>query len=60
MKTFFKDYWDLCVDTGKFYKKHWKGTLVMNVVVLGAEMAYFRKDEIKEAIKEKFPKKGES
>lgn len=60
MKTFFKDYWSLCADTGKFYKKHWKGTLVLNAVLIGAELAYFKKDEIKEAIEEKFPKKGES
>lgn len=25
MKAFFKDYWDLCKQSGDFYKKHWKG-----------------------------------
>ena len=60
MKAFFKDYWDLCKQSGDFYKKHWKGTLVLNAVLIGGELIYFYKDEIVETVKEKLPKKKES
>ena len=60
MKAFFKDYWDLCKQSGDFYKKHWKGTLVLNAVLIGGELIYFYKDEIVETVKEKFPKRKES
>lgn len=32
MKEFFKDYGELCKETGRFYKKHWFGTIVLNGV----------------------------
>ena len=60
MKAFFKDYWDLCKQSGDFYKKHWKGTLVLNAVIIGGELIYFYKDEIVDAVKEKLPKRKES
>lgn len=60
MKAFFKDYWDLCKQSGDFYKKHWKGTLVLNAVLIGGELIYFYKDEIVETVKEKLPKRRES
>lgn len=60
MKAFFKDYWDLCKQSGDFYKKHWKGTLVLNAVLIGGELIYFYKDEIVDTIKEKLPKRKES
>ena len=60
MKAFFKDYWVLCKQTGDFYKKHWKGTLVLNAVLIGGELIYFYKDEIVETVKEKLPKRKES
>lgn len=60
MKAFFKDYWDLCKQSGDFYKKHWKGTLVLNAVLIGGELIYFYKDEIVETVKEKLPKRKES
>lgn len=60
MKAFFKDYWDLCKQSGDFYKKHWKGILVLNAVVTGGEMIYFYKDEIVDTVKEKLPKRKES
>lgn len=41
MKQFWKDYGELCKETGRFYKKHWKGVIVLNAVILGAEVAYF-------------------
>ena len=62
MKTYFKDYGELCKQTGNFYKKHWLGTIVMNVVVSGAIVAVTWPKELKEAvadnIKNKF-KKGD-
>ena len=60
MKAFFKDYWDLCKQSGDFYKKHWKGTLVLDAVIIGGELIYFYKDEIVETVKEKLPKRKES
>ena len=60
MKAFFKDYWDLCKQSGNFYKKHWKGTLVLNAVLIGGELIYFYKDEIVDTVKEKLPKRKES
>ena len=60
MKAFFKDYWDLCKQSGDFYKKHWKGTLVLNAVLIGGELIYFYKDEIIETVKKKLPKRRES
>ena len=60
MKAFFKDYWDLCKQSGDFYKKHWKGTLVLNAILIGGELIYFYKDEIVDTVKEKLPKRKES
>ena len=54
MKKFFKDYVDLCNQSSKFYRDHWKGTIVMNIVVGGAIYAWLSKDVIKEKLKEKF------
>lgn len=31
MKEYFKDYWHLCKETNKFYKKHWFGTMVLTI-----------------------------
>lgn len=60
MKTFFKDYGQLCKQTGQFYKKHWLGTIVMNVVVCGVVIAVTWPKELKESvvdeIKSKFKK----
>lgn len=41
MKEFWKDYWELCKISGRFYKKHWKGVIVLNAAIMGAELAYF-------------------
>lgn len=42
MKQFWKDYGELCKETGRFYKKHWKGVILLNAVVFGAEVAWFK------------------
>lgn len=34
MRNFFKDYLELCKDSGKFYEKHWKGVIVLNMVCI--------------------------
>ena len=60
MKAFFKDYWDLCKQSGDFCKKHWKGTLVLNAVLIGGELIYFYRNEIVDTVKEKLPKRKES
>ena len=41
MKEFWKDYMELCKESGKFMKKHWKGCVILNVAIIGAEVAYF-------------------
>ena len=62
MKTFFKYYGELLKQTEHFYKKHWLGTIIMNVVVSGAMVAVMWPKELKETvadnIKDKF-KKGD-
>lgn len=58
MKTFIKDYANLCEVTGKFYKDHWLGVVVINVVAGAAGGAYIFKDDIKKKVKTKFKKKA--
>lgn len=47
MKNFWKDYKELCSQTAKFYKDHWKGVIVLNAVVIGAELLVFKALEAK-------------
>lgn len=42
MKEFVKDYVELCKDSGKFYKKHWKGLIVLNALIIGGELAWHK------------------
>lgn len=42
MKEFWKDYGKLCKETGQFYKKHWKGVVLLNAVIIGAEVAWYK------------------
>ena len=42
MKEFVKDYVDLCKNCGRFYKKHWKGVVLLNAVVIGSELAWHK------------------
>lgn len=60
MRTFMKDYLELCKMTGVFYKKHWLGCIGMNAAVIMIFMAYIMKDEIKNQAKSKFHKEEES
>mgnify|MGYP004475124547 CR=1 FL=1 len=34
MKKFFKDYWDLCKQCGKFYKNHWLGIIIWYIITI--------------------------
>ena len=56
MKKFFKDYVELCKISGTFYKKHWLGVVLINVIGSAAMLAWFSKDYIKETLEEKFQK----
>lgn len=42
MKQFWKDYGELCKETGRFYKKHWKGVILLDAVIVGAEFAWYK------------------
>lgn len=59
MRNFFRDYVNVCKEAGRFYKKHWKGCIVMNAALIGAEMVYLRRDDIKDKLEEKFHKEKE-
>lgn len=56
MKKFWKDYVKLCKDSGNFYKKHWFGVLVMNVIATAGIFAWYGRDSIKDKLEEKFHK----
>ena len=56
MKTFVKDYLDLCKESGRFCKKHWLGLIIMYLALLGAELGWLFRDDIKDKIKSKFRK----
>ena len=42
MKQFWKDYWELCKESGRFCKKHWKGYIVLNAAIICAELAWYK------------------
>ena len=42
MKQFWKDYWELCKESGRFCKKHWKGYIVLNAAIIGAELVWYK------------------
>lgn len=42
MRDFVKDYVELCKEGGKFYKKHWKGVILLKAVIIGAELAWYK------------------
>ena len=56
MKKFWKDYADLCKESGKFCKKHWLGVAVLNAVIIAGEFAWWKRDEIKDCVKSKIKK----
>lgn len=61
MKEFVKDYVDLCKDSGRFYKKHWKSVVLLNAVVIGAELAWYKyKDNLLKSHMKKILEKEEA
>ena len=40
MKQFWKDYGELCKEAGRFYKKHWKGCVLLNAAIIGVELMW--------------------
>lgn len=42
MKEFWKDYGGLCKESINFGKKHWKGVVLLNVALVGAELAWYK------------------
>ena len=33
-KEFWRSYWELCKECGRWQKKHWKGVIVLNIVAI--------------------------
>lgn len=42
MKEFWKEYARLCIMSAHFCKKHWKGVILLNVAIIGIEIAYYQ------------------
>ena len=60
MAEFWKDYGKLCKESGDFYKKHWKGVIVLSAAIIAGEMAYIKRNQIKSKLKEKIRKEKEN
>lgn len=56
MRKFVKDYKDLSISTLKFYKDHWLGCILVNILTVGGMITYFNGSKIKAKLKEKFHK----
>lgn len=54
-KTFWKELYELQKEYGKWMKKHWKGYLLLLSSIIGGELLWFFRDNVKE----KFSKKDE-
>lgn len=48
MKSFFKDYWELCEESNKWMKKHWKGYLALCFIISLIYLAPYIVELIKE------------
>ena len=63
MKTFFKDYWQLCKNTYGFYKRHWLGTIIASFVTCIVYALIFLPKDFKKTLiddaKSKFKKDSE-
>ena len=56
-KVFWKDYLMMCKQGVEFYKKHWKGMIVLLTTICGAELGWFFRDDIKDKIESKLESK---
>lgn len=59
IKEFAKDYGKLCVQSGRFVKKHWLGVILVNVVLIGVQVLtwYQRNYGIFDDLIERFSRK---
>ena len=46
MKGFFKDYIGLCKELIDFFKKHWMGCFILNIIITFAGLAVFFIDQL--------------
>lgn len=60
MKEFMKDYKELCKQTGVFYKKHWKGVVILNAAIVVAEFGCIFRHQIIEKLDEKLNRNEEA
>lgn len=61
MKEFFKDYMEMCIKPNRMWmKKHWKGYVLMYLIMYAGFVGFACKDQIKESIKNHKSHKGES
>lgn len=60
MKEFMKDYKELCKQTGVFYKKHWKGAVILNAAIVVAEFGWIFRHQIIEKLDEKLNRNEEA
>ncbi len=47
-KTFWKELYEVQKENGKWVKKHWKGYLLLIASMIGGELLWFFRDNIKE------------
>lgn len=59
MRKFWSDYGKLCKDSGKFYKEHWFGVIVLNLVSIVLFFSPTIVSRIKEKIRSKKANKTE-
>lgn len=60
MKKFWSDYVDLCKHSCRWMKDHWKGYILLIVIIYAATFIWLARDYIIDSIKEKFNKKDET
>ena len=64
MRKYFKDYGELCKSSIGFYKKHWLGTIIMQIITFFIGIYMFWPKDLRDGffggIKENFSKKDES
>ena len=59
MKEFWKDYVDLCKHSCRWMKKHWKGYILVCIIIYALTFIWLSRDYIMDYIREKFSKKTE-
>lgn len=56
MRKFWRDYAEIYKLSGQFYRNHWFGVIVVNVLIIAFWYSWFFLDDIKDAIRRKFKK----